>query len=160
MGLIQLIFSVYFIFLLIRLTVPNTGQMAFNQPYQLVVKFTRPVLDFLGRPFRRPPSAALAALAVGLLILIQGLISTGGEGVSPVYDLYFARLIFHPSSSLWGVGKSLIYFLGLTYRIYFFLMMITLVSPLRDSSDQISRLIKMLAFPLRKRTPGYGAECS
>jgi len=164
MGLIQLIFSIYFIFLLIRLAVPNTGQMAFNQPYQLVVRFTRPVLEFLGKPFRRTPTALPAAVAIAALIFLQGLIYSGGEGISRYYDLklvekaYFDSIAFNPAASLWGVGLSIIYFLGLTYQFYFFLFLVTLVSPLQSSPDQISRLMKTLAFPMRKNRRGGGGS--
>lgn len=150
MVFIELLFSIYFVLFLIRLLVPDTGQMTFNQPYQFAVKLTRPIITVLAKPF--PPAGKRAAplLALGLLVLLQGFFYTSEAGLNRVYDCGFTRLVFVSDEPLWGIGKSLFYYLVLLYRVYAFLLLVVLLSPLLDSSDQFARLIKMMLCPLAK----------
>ncbi len=150
MGLLGLLLSAYFILLLVRALVPDTGQMAFNQPYRLVVKLTEPVISFSARflpaRFRR-----LAALpAIGFLILLHGVLFTreAGPGAGE-FTWGFIRWSFLTGRPFWGLGAGLAHYLVLSYRLFFFLLLIVLISP-GAAPDQVSRLIRSLLQPLFK----------
>lgn len=148
--IIELVFPIYFVLLLVRLLVPDTGQMTFNLPYRFIVKLTRPVIDNLARLL--PPSLKRLSpwLAIALLILLQGFFYSGDSGIYRVFQCGFARLFFASNQPLWGVGKSLLAYLLLLYRLYLFLLFVVLLSPLLNSSDQTARLIKLLLQPFEK----------
>lgn len=150
MAIIERLFPIYFVFLWIRLLIPDTGQMTFSQPYQFVVKLTRPVLSFLEKAF--PPRARSFSpiLALVLLVFFQGLIYTGGERSERVFGCGFAPWIFITDETLWGVGKSLVFYLVFLYQLYAFLLIVALLSPLMDSANQVSRVVKRMLPPLEK----------
>lgn len=152
MGLLGLLLSAYYILLLARVIIPDTGQMAFNQPYRLVVKLTEPVIALSAR-FLPPRFRRLAALpAIGILILLHGVILRGEGGPRiAVFNWGFIRWSFSTGKPFWGLGASLAHYLVLTYRVFAFLFLVILVSP-EISSDQVSRLIRTLAQPLIRLT--------
>jgi uncharacterized protein YggT (Ycf19 family) len=148
MDLLGFLLYAYFILLMTRLLIPDTGQMAFNQPYRLVVKLTDPVIAFSGR-FLPPRSRRLAALPViGLLILLHGVILRGETGSrTGTFTLGFIDWDFATARPFWGLGAVLAHYLVLSYRIFAFLLLIVLISP-EIASDQVSRLIRSLVQPL------------
>ncbi len=148
MGLIGLLLSAYFVFLLIRAVVPDTGQMAFNQPFRLVVKLTEPVIAFSAR-LLPPGSRRLAALpAIGLLILLHGVIFMGdSDPRAGIFSWGFISWDFATARPFWGLGAALGHYLVLTYRFLAFLFLVVLISP-EISSDQVSRLIRTMVQPL------------
>ncbi len=148
--IIELVFPIYFVFLLVRLLVPDTGQMTFNLPYRFIVKLTRPVVDNLARPLPHSLKRLSPLLAIALLILLQGIFYSGESGIYRVFQCGFARLVFASNQPLWGLGKSLLAYLLLLYRLYLFLFFLVLLSPLLDSSEQTARLIKLLLRPFEK----------
>ena len=150
MAFIEYIFQIYFVFLLIRLLIPDTGQMAFNRVYQLTVKFTDPVLSFLGRAFPSGTRRMVPLLAIFILILIQGLIYNGYGSTERILSLGIENWRFKGLSSFWGWAKSLAFYLIFIYRFFAFLLLIVLFSPFVDSSDQLARLVKGLIRPFLK----------
>ncbi|MEA1927234.1 MAG: YggT family protein, partial [Candidatus Auribacterota bacterium] len=128
--------------------IPDTGQMKFNHPYRFIVKLTSPVVDNLARlmPHRTRRWAPL--LGMLLPVIIQGAIYAGGTTIqSRIFDCGITRWVFFSNQAFWGVGKSIISYLVLIYRFYALLLLISLLSPVSSSYDQISRLIKMLLRP-------------
>ena len=160
MGLLGLLLSAYFILLLVRALVPDTGQMAFNQPYRLAARLTEPVISFSARllPLRFRRLAALPA--IGFLILLHGVVLTGASGPQAgAFDWGFVRWVFIPAQPFWGLGKSLAHYLVLSYRVFAFLFLVVLVSP-EISSDQVSRLIRTLVQPLTRALRGRGTAAA
>jgi uncharacterized protein YggT (Ycf19 family) len=148
MGIIETVFSIYFVMLLIRAVIPDTGQMTFNQPYRLVVKLTDPAIANLAKIMPRQRRAWTPVLGMLLLMIVQGAIYAGGKNVQArIFDCGLIPWVFSPERKFWGVGKSFIVYLVLIYRLYALLFLIYLVSPLSHSSDQISRLIKGMFRP-------------
>ena len=148
MGFIGLLLSAYFVLLVIRAVVPDTGQMAFNQPFRLVVKLTEPVVAFSAR-LLPPRSRRLGALpAIGLLILLHGIVFMGESGPQAgVFTWGFSDWSFVTVRPFWGLGAAVAHYLVLSYRILAFLLLVVLISP-DISSDQVSRLIRSLIQPL------------
>lgn len=148
MGLLGLLLSAYFILLLVRAAVPDTGQIAFNQPYRLVARLTEPVISFSARllpgRFRR-----LAAFpAIGFLILLHGVVLMGETGPrAGILTWGFVRWVFATGQPFWGLGAALAHYLVLSYRVFAFLILVALISP-EISSDQVSRLIRTVIQPL------------
>ncbi len=148
MGLLGLLLSAYFILLLVRALVPDTGQMAFNQPYRLVVKLTEPVIAFAARLLPPRFRRLAALLAIGFLILLHGVLFMRGTGPGAgVYTWGFIRWSFLTGRPFWGLGAGLAHYLVLTYRLFVFLVLIVLISP-GAAPDQVSRLIRSLLQPL------------
>lgn len=147
MGLIEIVFQFYFILFLVRFSVSDTGQMAFNRMYRFVVRLTEPVLKFLrkGLPDRGGFLAPLLALI--LIVLIQGVLygnsSTAARSLSPGVGQWW----FNSQKPFWGVAKSLAFYLIFLYRFYAFFLLIALFSPLMTSPDQLSRLVRKVVFP-------------
>ncbi|MDP8215419.1 MAG: YggT family protein [Candidatus Euphemobacter frigidus] len=149
MGLLEPVFSIYFVLLLIRAVIPDTGQMTFNQPYRLVIKITRPVVDFLSRVFSRQNITPAPVLGMLLIIFLQGLLYMGRSGSGTgVFFLGLSRWNFATTMPFWGMGQSIVYYLILLYRLYAFLLIIALISPLESASDQVSRLAKRIIQPV------------
>ncbi len=154
MGILETLLSVYFILLLIRAVIPDTGQLTFNQPYRFVVKLTSPVVNSLAKflPWRGGVWAPITGML--LLIILQGALYAGATTMqSRIFNCGISLWVFSPNQAFWGVGKSFISYLVLIYRFYLLLLFISLVSPLSSSSDQVSRLIKGLIRPLEKSGP-------
>lgn len=148
MGLLGLLLSAYFILLLVRALIPDTGQMAFNQPYRMVVKLTEPVIAFSAR-LLPPRFRRLAALpAIGFLILFHAVLfmRQAGPGAGE-FAWGFIRWNFLTGRPFWGLGAGLAHYLILTYRLSVFLLLIVLISP-GAAPDQVSRLIRTLLQPL------------
>ena len=155
MGLLELVFSIYFVLILIRAVIPDTGQMTFNQPYRLAIKMTRPVIDFLSRAFSRQNITPASVLGMLLIILLQGLLYMGrSRSGEEVFFCGLSRWNFATTMPFWGVGQSIAYYLILLYRLYAFLLIIALISPLESASDQVSRLAKRIIQPLENVARG------
>jgi len=151
MGFIETLLSIYFILLLIRAVIPDTGQLTFNHPYRFIVKLTGPVVDNLSKLL--PQRGRMWAPITGMLLLIvlQGALYAGATtGQARIFSCGISPWVFYSNRAFWGVGKSFISYLVLIYRFYFLLLFISLVSPLSSSSDQISRLIKGILRPLER----------
>jgi len=155
MGFIETILSIYFILLLVRAVIPDTGQLTFNHPYRFIVKLTGPVVDNLAKIMGRSGRVWAPILGMLLLVILQGMFYAGATTQEArIFDCGLARFpwVFSSNLTLWGVGKSLVVHLVVIYRLYALLLLISLLSPLSASSDQISRLIKAMIRPLE----GFG----
>ena len=151
MGIIESILSIYFILLLIRAVIPDTGQMTFNQPYRFIVKLTGPVVNNLAKITGRSGRVRAPILGMLLLVILQGAIYAGATTVQArIFDCGLIPWVFSSNRAFWGIGKSFVSSLVLIYRFYALLLLIFLVSPLSLSSDQISRLIKGMIRPLER----------
>ncbi len=152
MGLVGLLLSVYFILLLIRALVPDTGQITFNQPYRMVVKLTEPAVAFFARllPSRSRRRAAFPAL--GAVILLRGIILMGGE--SAIFSWGFTEWRFAAARPFWGVGCALAGYLVLVYQLFALLLLVILITPGSASFDQVSRLLRTLLQPLIRTARG------
>jgi len=162
MGLVGLLLSVYFILLLIRALVPDTGQITFNQPYRMVVKLTEPAVAFFARLL--PPRARRRAAfpALGAVILLRGIILMGDPGLeSGLFSWGFTGWRFTAAQPFWGVGCALAGYLVLVYQLFALLLLVILITPDAASFDQVSRLIRTLLQPLiriaRGRWPAAAA---
>lgn len=154
-GLLGFLLSVYFILLLVRTLVPDTGQITFNQPYRLVVKLTEPVVAFSARniPLRFRRLAALPPLAA--VVLIQGIIlmsETGPRAGIVVWG--FTSWGFVTTRPFWGVGSALAGYLVLVYRLFALLLLVVLITPESASFDQVFRLIRTLLHPFIRAVRG------
>ncbi|MDP8237073.1 MAG: YggT family protein [Candidatus Erginobacter occultus] len=155
MGLVGLLLSVYFILLLIRALVPDTGQITFNQPFRMVVKLTEPVVAFFARllPPRSRRRAAFPAL--GAVILLRGIILMGDPGLeSGIFSWGFTGWRFAAAQPFWGVGCALAGYLVLVYQLFALLLLVILITPDAASFDQVSRLIRTLLQPLIRTVRG------
>ncbi len=149
MGIIGLLFSIYFLLLLIRALIPDTGQIAFNRPYRLIVKLTEPVVAFLARLFPGRTGRAAPILGILLLIIFHGVLYAGETGrESSLFPCGISRWVFVTAVPFWGVGKSFAHYSLLTYRFLSLLLAITILSPQASASDQVSRLAKSLLQPV------------
>ncbi len=155
MGLLGFLLSVYFILLLIRALVPDTGQITFNQPYRLVVKLTEPAVAFSARllPPRFRRLAALPPLAAA--VLVQGVILMGESAPrTGIFAWGFSSWGFALGQPFWGVGAALARDLVLVYRLFALLLLTVLITPDSASFDQVSRLVRTLLQPLLRLTRG------
>ncbi len=150
MGLIELLFQFYFLLFLVRLSVPDSGQMAFNRMYKFVGSLTDPVLRFLGKvvPARPRFLAPLAALI--LIILIQGALYGNSGFAARSLNLGLGLWEFNTQLPFWGIAKSFSFYLVFLYRFYAFFLLIALFSPLMTSPDQLSRLVRKVVLPRDK----------
>ncbi len=151
MGIIETALSIYFILLLIRAVIPDTGQLTFNHPYRFIVKLTGPVVNNLAKFMGRGGRVWAPILGMLLLVIIQGMFYAGATtGEDRIFICGLTPWVFSSNIALWGIGKSLVSHLVLIYQVYALLLFISLVSPLASSSDQISRLIKAMIRPLER----------
>jgi YggT family protein len=154
MGIIETALSIYFILLLIRTVIPDTGQLTFNHPYRVVVKLTGPVVNNLAKLLPRRGWIWAPITGMLLLIILQGAFYAGATTVQArIFKCGISHWTFYSNQAFWGVGKSFMSHLVLIYRFYLLLLFISLVSPLSSSSDQVSRLIKGLIRPLERSGP-------
>jgi len=151
MGFIETVLSIYFILLLIRAVIPDTGQLTFNQPYRFIVKLTGPVVDNLAKIMGRSGRFWAPIMGMLLLVILQGMFYAGSTAPEArIFDCGLIPWIFSSRVAFWGIGKSLVSYLVLIYRVYALLLFISLISPLSSSSDQISRLIKAMIRPMER----------
>jgi len=154
MGIIETLLSIYFILLLIRAVIPDTGQLTFNHPYRFIVKLTGPGVNNLAKVLPRRGRVWAPVTGMLLLVILQGALYAGATtGQARIFNCGISVWVFHSSQAFWSMGKSFISYLVLIYRFYIFLLFISLVSPLSSSSDQISRLIKGIIRPLERSGP-------
>ena len=157
MGIIETALSIYFILLLIRAVIPDTGQLTFNHPYRFIVKLTGPVVDNLAKIMGRSGRIGAPILGMLLLVILQGMFYAGATTQeAQIFDCGLTPWIFSSNIAFWGIGKSLVSYLVLIYRVYALLLFISLVSPLSYSSDQISRLIKAMIRPIERFRQAQG----
>ena len=147
MGLIELVFQLYFILFLVRLSVPDTGQMAFNRMYRFVVRLTDPVLKFLRKGLPDRWGSLTPLLALILIILIQGVLYGNSSAAARSLNPGLEQWWFNSQKPFWGVAKSLAFYLIFLYRFYAFFLLIALFSPLMTSPDQLSRLVRKVVIP-------------
>jgi len=151
MGFIETILSIYFILLLIRAVIPDTGQLTFNHPYRFIIKMTGPVVNNLAKIMGRSGRVWAPILGMLLLVVIQGMFYAGATTQEArIFDCGLIPWVFSSNVAFWGIGKSLVSYLVLIYQVYALLLFISLVSPLSSSSDQISRLIKAMIRPMER----------
>ena len=157
MGFIETILSIYFILLLVRAVIPDTGQLTFNHPYRFIVKLTGPVVDNLAKIMGRSGRIGAPILGMLLLVILQGMFYAGATTQEArIFDCGLIPWVFSSNVAFWGIGKSLVSYLVLIYRVYALLLFISLVSPLSYSSDQISRLIKAMIRPIERFRQAQG----
>ena len=159
MGIIETALSIYFILLLVRAVIPDTGQLTFNYPYRFIVKLTGPVVDNLAKIMGRSGRVGAPILGMLLLVILQGMFYAGATTQEAlIFDCGLIRFpwAFSSNVAFWGIGKSLVSYLVLIYRVYALLLFISLVSPLSLSSDQISRLIKAMIRPIERFRQSQG----
>ena len=77
MGIIETALSIYFILLLVRAVIPDTGQLTFNYPYRFIVKLTGPVVDNLAKIMGRSGRVGAPILGMLLLVILQGMFYAG-----------------------------------------------------------------------------------
>ncbi|GAI46068.1 unnamed protein product, partial [marine sediment metagenome] len=107
MGIIETVLSIYFILLLIRAVIPDTGQMTFNQPYRVIVKLTGPVVNNLAKITDRIGRVWAPILGMLLLVILQGAIYAGATTVQArIFDCGLTRWVFSSNRTFWGIGKS------------------------------------------------------
>ncbi|MFH1037038.1 MAG: YggT family protein [PVC group bacterium] len=149
MGIIGLLFSIYFLLLLVRAIIPDTGQISFNRPYRLIVRLTEPVITVLARIFPGRSRRPAPVLGMLLLVLLNGVLYSGDTGrESGFFSCGISRWAFVTTAPFWGVGKSFAHYFILIYRFLALLLAVTLLSPLTSASDQVSRLVKSLLQPV------------
>ena len=157
MGIIETALSIYFILLLVRAVIPDTGQLTFNHPYRFIVKLTGPVVNNLAKIMGRSGRVWAPILGMLLLVVIQGMFYAGATTQEArIFDCGLIPWVFSSNVAFWGIGKSLVSYLVLIYRVYALLLFISLVSPLSYSSDQISRLIKAMIRPIERFRQAQG----
>ena len=152
MVIIELLFQIYFILFLVRLMISDSGQMAFNRFFQLTVKFTDPVLNFIGRALPRSARRMSPLFAIFILVMLQGFIYNGYGHAERILEMGMTgwNWKFDVSFRFWGLAKSLTFYLIFIYRFSAFLLLIVLFSPAVDFSDQISRLVRELLRPFSR----------
>jgi YggT family protein len=151
MGLIELFLQFYFILFLVRLSVADTGQMAFNRLFSSIIRLTGPVLRFLEKAV---PRRLAPLLALALIVLLQGFLSGNSGPAGRSLNVGLERWIFAARTPFWGVARSLASYLIFLYKFYAFFLLIALFSPLLTSPDQLSRLARKVVIPRDKGKAG------
>jgi len=156
MEIIDLVFRGYFLLLLLRLTITDTGQAAFNWVFQFIVKATDPAIRPMGRIFPRGGRAAVIWMCLGLLTLIRGLLFLSSASPSLLFDLHLVRWSFNSDHSLWWLGKSFIYFFTVVFQFYAFILTVHRLWPIGLPGEESKRLIDLALEPLRFKRWGLG----
>ncbi len=151
MDLLPLLFNGYFLLLLLRLTIADTGQAAFNRIYRFIVKATDPVVVPLSRlPVRAGRPLSLWICLV-LLVLIRGLTLE-----APSINFGAAVWSFDRSQLLWRPAASLVRYFNFIFQFYLFTLFIVRFWPPGMPGDETKRLIDFALPPVRLDRAGWG----
>jgi uncharacterized protein YggT (Ycf19 family) len=148
MALFNLLFDCCLILLLVRAVVANEGHMAFNRPYQFVVKLVQPVWSAL--KVRPRDVAVMSGLGMILLIGLRGLFWLLGRG-----ELDFKVAVIPISNRGYGQCQVLSLLAALTFllQVYAFITLAIVIGGLEHRTDHYSRLLRALLGPFKKMSP-------
>jgi uncharacterized protein YggT (Ycf19 family) len=144
-GLLNLLVDLLLVLLLVRLVVRNEGHMAFNRPYQFVVRLFDPILARLRAPERRVREFSLLAMLV--LVGLRGLAWTVVGATELDYKV--------TAIPIWNRGYfqcqmlSLLAASVLLLQLYAFLTLAMAIGDLESRTDHYSRLMRALLGPLK-----------
>ena len=149
MEIIDWVFRGYFLLLLLRLSIADTGQAAFNRAFQFVVKATDPALRMAVKFLPRRGRSAALWFCLFLIVFLRGLFFLAAAEADRVFDFSLLHWNFNLDHGLWWLGKSFVYFFALIFQFYAFIFSVQLLWPAGVPGEELKRLIDLALVPLR-----------